>query len=115
MGTPTTFGDNPLKHADPKGESFVDCKEAIKELINATSNLNKRVAEKVAHAGEVDLMNHAKSIQQAENRVQNALDKVKRNCGCFAGGAAAIAAAVAAIEAAAPYLFEAAAAAAAAA
>jgi malate/lactate dehydrogenase len=52
--------------------------------------------------GGVPDPNHQTSLQQAINRVKNALDKVIKHCACYAGAAAAIAAAEAALEAGAP-------------
>ena len=102
--TYTYTSDSPLQRADPTGEGFVDCAKALAELVLATATLNGRILDMEAHAGEPDMMNHAKAIEQAVNRVKNALDKVLRSCACIAGAAAAVAAAKAAIEAAAPYL-----------
>jgi RHS repeat-associated protein len=107
--TYTYTSDSPLKYADPTGEGFVDCIKAVAELVTATAVLNGRIFDMQANAGKPDPMNHAKAIQQAVNRVKNALDKVVRSCACVAGAVAAIAAAGAAIEAAAPYLLVAAA------
>jgi RHS repeat-associated protein len=94
--------DSPLKHSDITGEGFVDCLKALGELITATAVLHGRIHDMEINAGKPDPLNHPKAIQQAVNRVKNALDKVVRSCACVAGAAAAIAAAEAAIEAAAP-------------
>jgi hypothetical protein len=59
-----------------------------------------------AHAGTPDPGQHAKALQQAVDRLKDALEKVKKHCSCDpktqAEIAAAIVAAELALEAAAP-------------
>jgi len=83
----------------------VDCAKALAELARAVALLELRTDEIIFWGGVPD-PNHQTSLQQAINRVKNALDKVIKHCACYAGAAAAIAAAEAALEAAAPYLLE---------
>jgi RHS repeat-associated protein len=98
-------GGNPVNSIDPSGLGVVDCAKALQELLLATVVLEGRVNDMIIHLGLPDPLNHAKAINQAINRVNAALDKVKTHCSCYKGAAAAIAAAEAALGAAAPFLF----------
>lgn len=96
-------GNNAINRIDPDGRSIVDCLKAIAELIGATQIVDLRVAEIIAHGGRPD-PGHVKALQQAVNRVNNAMAKVRKYCSCYAAAAAALTAAEAALNAAAPYL-----------
>jgi len=93
--------NNPINRTDPNGTTFVDCAKALAELILATAVVNRRVLEIQAYGGDPG---HIDALEQAMNRLENALAKVKKHCGCALGVAAAIAAAELALEEAAPYL-----------
>lgn len=58
---------------DPSGCGFIDCVKALAELADALKNLAQREAENAA-AGNCD-PGHDKAIQQAKNRVANAVAK----------------------------------------
>ena len=107
-------GNNATNQTDPDGEGYVDCNKALAELLEATARVTARTAAIAAHGGRPDV-GHQKALQQAVVQLKEALDKVRKHCGCYvqlaAEIAAAIAAAEAALEAAAPYLAMAAAAA----
>jgi len=93
--------------SDPNGTGFVDCAEALAELIAATATVTGRVADIEANGGKPDA-GHVKALQQALKRMNNALRTVQNHCACELEAAAAIAAAAAAAaaaaEAIAPYI-----------
>jgi uncharacterized protein RhaS with RHS repeats len=81
---------NPLTRVDPNAEAFVDCAEALADLVRATANVELRLAEMVACGKHPDA-GHIKALQQAVNRLQKAYDKVNDHCGDYVGAAAALA------------------------
>jgi RHS repeat-associated protein len=97
--------NNEINRIDPDGRGFIDCVKALSDLGAANANLAKRLAE----AGE-DILGtgldagHKKAIEQAMTRVEDAMVKVAKNCGCVIGAAAAIATAAALLDAAAAVL-----------
>jgi RHS repeat-associated protein len=94
----------PTNCTDPTGESVASCAQALAELEAATAQVAGRAADIVRYGGCPD-PGHQKALQQAVNRLNDAIAKVIRHCGPTAAQvAAAIAAAEAALEAAAPYL-----------
>jgi RHS repeat-associated protein len=60
--------DSPTNRVDPSG--CLDCGQALDNLRDAINNLVGRMNENAAHGGGCP--GHAKAIQQAANRVQNA-------------------------------------------
>jgi len=103
-------GNNPARWSDPTGLSYRSCMEAIAELGRATAKLTIRLAEIEADVlglrkgGKVD-EGHKQALQEAVNRVNNAMAKVMRHCACLmALAAAALAAAQAALDEAGVYL-----------
>ena len=77
----------------------LDCGAALAELVAATGTVLRRISENV-----IPDPGHNKALQQAVNRLNNAIDRVRRSCMSLAAAAAAVAAAEAAVTAAAPYL-----------
>jgi RHS repeat-associated protein len=67
---------DPVNNRDGSGLALRACSEAIKDLLAAIWTVNRRVAEN-AFCPE---SGHTKAIDQAKNRLQNALDKVNRVC-----------------------------------
>jgi hypothetical protein len=62
--------NNPVTEVDPSGCGFIDCRNALAELADAIKDLAQREAEnKCPDKG------HDKAIEQAKNRVRNALGK----------------------------------------
>lgn len=61
---------------DPSGCGFIDCVKALAELADALKDLAQREAENAA-AGKCD-PGHDKAIQQAKNRVANAVAKAAK-------------------------------------
>ena len=96
-------GNSPVNQTDPGGTGIVDCAKALAELAQATLVVDQRVAEIIAYGSKPD-PGHVKALQQAVNRLNEALAKVIKHCSCYVGVAAAIAAAGAALEEAAPFL-----------
>ena len=73
--------DDPINYTDPTGCSFKNCAAALTELTAALARLAEREAEHAAHGGkDCTGMDHEKAIEQAKNRVRNA---VKRARGCL--------------------------------
>ncbi|HKS71710.1 MAG TPA: RHS repeat-associated core domain-containing protein [Terriglobales bacterium] len=71
-------GNDPTDNLDPSGCGFIDCAKALAELPRALAELARREAEYAAHGGaECDTMQHGKAIEQAKNRVRNAVAKAK--------------------------------------
>jgi hypothetical protein len=71
-------GNDPVSNDDPSGCGFIDCVKALAELTAAQANLARRQAEHAAAGGtECDTMQHDKAIEQAKNRVRNALLKAR--------------------------------------
>lgn len=68
-------GNDPIVNLDPSGCGFIDCVKAIAELERALQELARREAENAA-AEKCD-KGHDKAIEQAKNRVRNALAKAK--------------------------------------
>jgi RHS repeat-associated protein len=98
--------NNPIRFTDPDGENLASCLRALDELRAATAQVLNDLAG--FPAGGPD-RGHEKTLQQAVNRLKNALAQVGRQCTCTAAeAAAAVAAAVAAgqaaLDAAAPFL-----------
>ena len=90
-------GNNPINSVDPDGRGVVDCVKAMAELNAAMANLAARIAK----AGIYGLdPGHLKALEQATTRCQNALDRVKKHCGCVVGAALIATEATALIEAA---------------
>lgn len=69
-------GNNPTDNDDPSGCGFINCAKALAELADALADLARREAEHEAH-GRKDCpgMDHDKAIEQAKNRVRNAVAK----------------------------------------
>lgn len=68
--------DDPIDRTDPSGCGFIDCAKALAELTRALGELARREAE---NAGKCPDKGHDKAIEQAKNRVRNALAKA-RHC-----------------------------------
>jgi RHS repeat-associated protein len=96
-------GNNAINRTDPNGQAFIDCLKALQELIAATANVEDRIADIIANGSNPDC-GHKQALEEATNRLNNALDKVKKHCSFYAGAAAAIAAGLAVLEEAAPFL-----------
>jgi RHS repeat-associated protein len=69
-------GNDPIGNVDPSGCGFIDCVKALAELADALKDLAQREAENAA-AGKCD-PGHDKAIQQAKNRVANAVAKAAK-------------------------------------
>ena len=94
-------GNNPINRTDPDGmgDTPKGCLKALAELAKAQAKASERLAEFIAHGGTDP--GHAKALGQALNRLQNAIEDVKKNCKCTvlaAEAAAAVAAAAALVE-----------------
>ncbi len=68
-------GNDSVDNVDPNGCGFIDCVKAIAELERALQELATREAENAA-ARKCD-KGHDKAIEQAKNRVRNALAKAR--------------------------------------
>jgi len=89
-------GNNPITRTDPDGMGAAACAKALANLAKAYAVVDARLAAFIAH-GDMD-PGHAKALGQAVNRLNNAIDDVKKNCDCDllkAEAAAAVAAATA--------------------
>jgi RHS repeat-associated protein len=72
-------GNDPMDNVDPSGCGFIKCAEALAELADALKDLAQREAEHAAHGGtKCDPGQHDKSIEQAKNRVRNAVAKAAK-------------------------------------
>jgi len=72
-------GNDPIDNVDPSGCGFGDCAAALEELAAALAKLAQRQAEHAAHGGDAcDPGQHGKAIEQAKNRVRNAVAKAAR-------------------------------------
>ncbi|MGA2299528.1 MAG: RHS repeat-associated core domain-containing protein [Candidatus Acidiferrum sp.] len=95
-------GNNPINKTDPDGTGWLDCVQALADLARATANLEKDL--RGIPKGACPTPGHQKELQQRYVDIKDALDKVIKHCGKYAGAAAAIAAATRAIIAVLPYL-----------
>jgi len=68
-------GNNATNYTDPDGNGVVDCLQAIADLAAATANVAGRTVAIIPY-GKPDF-NHQKSLQQAVNQLNKALDKVQ--------------------------------------
>jgi RHS repeat-associated protein len=94
-------GNNPTNRTDPDGmgDTPKSCAKALEELAKAQAVASARWAKFIAFGDKEP--GHAKSLVQALNRLQKAIDDVKKNCNCDllkVEAAAAIAGAVALAE-----------------
>lgn len=72
-------GNDPIDNVDPSGCGFIKCAEALAELADALKDLAQREAEHAAHGGtKCDPGQHDKAIEQAKNRVRNAVAKAAK-------------------------------------
>jgi RHS repeat-associated protein len=98
-------GNNAVNRTDPDGMGAAACAKAMAELAAAELQVAGRLANFTKYAdGEPG---HAKALQQALNRLNNAVEDVKKNCTCTlltAGVVAALAAAATLAEEAAAAL-----------
>jgi len=69
-------GNDPIDNVDPSGCGFGACVKALAELERALAELARRQAENAA-AGKCD-PGHDKAIEQAKNRVRNAVAKAAK-------------------------------------
>jgi RHS repeat-associated protein len=77
--------NNLLNSIDLDGRGMAQCLAALAELGAATAKVVARAADMDAWedaGGTVD-PGHLKALQQAENRLKNARDRVKKQCGCL--------------------------------
>jgi len=82
--------NNLLSNSDPDGRGMRDCLKALAELAKATAKMTGRVDDMVrwVEGGKEVDPGHQKALQQAMNGVNNALDRVKKQCGCLLDAAA---------------------------
>ncbi len=95
-------GNDPINKTDPDGTGFVDCLKALADLARATANLQRDLRN--IPKGTCPDAGHKKELQQRKEDLQDALDKVVKHCGKYAGAATAIAAATAVLIEVAPYI-----------
>lgn len=80
----------------------MDCVKALADLARATANLEKDLRN--IPKGSCPDPGHKKELQQRYDDLNDALKRVVKHCGKYAGAAAAIAAATRALIAVLPYL-----------
>jgi RHS repeat-associated protein len=95
-------GNDPINKTDPDGTGFVDCVKALADLARATANLEKDLRN--IPKGSCPDAGHKKELQQRYDDLNEALKKVVKHCGKYAGAAAAIAAATRILIQVLPYL-----------
>ena len=95
-------GNDPINKTDPGGTGFMDCVEALADLARATANLEKDLRQ--IPPGSCPDAGHKRELEGRKRDLQDALDRVIKHCGKYAGAAAAIAAATRALIAVLPYL-----------
>jgi RHS repeat-associated protein len=99
-------GNNVTNLTDASGNAFKTCAQALAELANATSRVAVRLAAIDFHGGNPDAP-HKKELQRAVDRMNRAVEQVKKYCNCDKDAAlvtAELATAAALIAEAAPYL-----------
>jgi uncharacterized protein RhaS with RHS repeats len=98
-------GNDPINKTDPDGTGFVDCAKAMAELARATANFQKDLRNiQNLPPGQCPDPKHLKELNQRQRDLQDALDKVIRHCGKYAGAAVAIGVATQLIIEAGPFL-----------
>ena len=91
-------GNNAINRSDPDGMGAAECLKALEEWALAYANVQRRLGL-LNRYGDMEA-GHAQALEEALDRLQNATEKVKRNCTCnLKAEAAAVAAATAALEA----------------
>lgn len=87
-------------------DAFVDCVQKLADLAGAFQNFKNRLNAILAieASGGTPDKGHLKALDEAGDRLKNALELVEKHCAGTAAAATLIAGAEAALEAAAPYL-----------
>ncbi len=83
-------GNDPLDQTDPLGLTFIKCAKAVADLVAATTQLGLDYGGAMAHGGCTD-PGHRKEMEQRSQRLQQAYDRVKKDCSDWPGAAEALA------------------------
>ena len=77
-------GNHSINDVDPQGLISAACLKALLELEAAIAALEKRIQQRRAglQRGETYDPGHDQSIEQAKNRVRNAMNSVENACNC---------------------------------
>jgi len=95
-------GNDAINKTDPDGTGFVDCLKALADLARATANMEKDLHN--IPKGSCPDAGHQKELRQRYEDLNEALKKVVKHCGKYAGAAAAIAGATKLLIEVLPYL-----------